>query len=162
MQHKISKSRTDMKSTTILSLSIAALISMACSPEKQPSVADIAGSYEGYTLASCAYFQNSCTSDELVVVTENSDGTASVSFTSASWGEFTISSAQMSENGGIYTLSGNGQATMGMGSNVSTYDCSYSAEIHSPDNARMEFKVAGVMGGLNIEFNTGEAPASEE
>ncbi len=86
-----------MKLKTILAVAVVALSSAACSDdEKQPAVADIAGSYEGYTLAGCAYFQNTCTAGETVVVTENTDGTARVEpFTLDSWGEFTIPGAQM-------------------------------------------------------------------
>ena len=149
-----------MKLKTILAVAVVALSSAACSEnEKQPAVADIAGSYEGYTLAGCAYFQNTCTAGETVVVTENTDGTARVTFTSDSWGEFTIPGAQMSENGGTYTLTGSGQTKMGMGGNVSSYDCTYTAVIHSREKAQMQFKVAGVMGGLTLDFTTGEAPA---
>lgn len=149
-----------MKLKTILAMSVVALCSAACSDEKEyPTVADIAGRYEGYTLAGCAYFQNTCTADETITVTENADGSARVTFTSGSWGEFTIPDAQMSENGGTYTLTGSGQTKMGMGGNVSSYDCTYTAEIDSREKAQMQFKVAGVMGGLTIDFTTGEAPA---
>ena len=129
-----------MKLKTILAMSVVALCSAACSDEKElPTVADIAGRYEGYTLAGCAYFQNTCTADETITVTENADGSARVTFTSGSWGEFTIPDAQMSENGGTYTLTGSGQTKMGMGGNVSSYDCTYTAEIDSREKAQMQF-----------------------
>lgn len=48
---------------------------------------------------------------------------------------------------------------MGMGGNVSSYDCTYTAVIHSREKAQMQFKVTGVMGGLTLDFTTGEAPA---
>ena len=100
-----------MKLKTILAMSVVALCSAACSDEKElPTVADIAGRYEGYTLAGCAYFQNTCTADETITITENADGSARVTFTSGSWGEFTIPDAQMSENGGTYTLTEIGRA----------------------------------------------------
>ena len=141
-------------------MSIVALCSVACSDDENlPTVADIAGNYEGYTLASCAYFQNTCTANEKIVVSENTDGTAMVTFSSPSWGEFTIANAQMSKNGGVYTLTGNGSTHMGMGGNISSYDCSYTAVINSKDNAQMQFSVAGVMGGLTLDFKTGEAPS---
>ena len=61
-----------MKFKTILTMAVVALCSAACSDEKElPSVADIAGNYEGYTLAGCAYFQNTCVTDETVTVTGN-------------------------------------------------------------------------------------------
>ena len=149
-----------MKLKTVLMMSIVALCSVACSDDENlPTVADIAGNYEGYTLASCAYFQNTCTANEKIVVSENSDGTAMVTFSSASWGEFTIANAQMSENGGVFTLTGNGSTQMGMGGNTSSYECSYTAVISSKDNAQMQFSVAAVMGGLTLDFKTGEAPS---
>ncbi|MDO4755563.1 MAG: hypothetical protein Q4A54_04405, partial [Parabacteroides sp.] len=92
----------------------------------------------------------------------NADGSAKVTFISESWGEFTIANAQMSANAGVYTLSGNGQTQMGMGGNISTYDCSYTAVIHSKENAQMQFKVPAVMGGLTLDFATGEAPVTEK
>lgn len=149
-----------MKFKTILTMAVVVLCSAACSDEKElPAVADIAGSYEGYTLAGCAYFQNTCVTDETVTVTGNADGTANVTFTSGSWGEFSIPNAQMSESGGTYTLMGSGQTKMGMGGNVSSYDCTYTAVIESREKAQMRFKVSGVMGGLTIDFTTGEVPA---
>lgn len=149
-----------MKFKTILTMAVVVLCSAACSHEKElPAVADIAGSYEGYTLAGCAYFQNTCVTDETVTVTGNADGTANVTFTSGSWGEFSIPNAQMSESGGTYTLMGSGQTKMGMGGNVSSYDCTYTAVIESREKAQMQFKVSGVMGGLTIDFTTGEVPA---
>lgn len=149
-----------MKFKTILTMAVVVLCSAACSDEKElPAVADIAGSYEGYTLAGCAYFQNTCVTDETVTVTGNADGTANVTFTSGSWGEFSIPNAQMSESRGTYTLMGSGQTKMGMGGNVSSYDCTYTAVIESREKAQMQFKVSGVMGGLTIDFTTGEVPA---
>ena len=149
-----------MKFKTILTMAVVVLCSAACSDEKElPAVADIAGSYEGYTLAGCAYFQNTCVTDETVTVTGNADGTANVTFTSGSWGEFSIPNAQMSESGGTYTLMGSGQTKMGMGGNVSSYDCTYTAVIESREKAQVQFKVSGVMGGLTIDFTTGEVPA---
>lgn len=142
---------------------IVALCTVSCSKDERiPTVVDVAGTYEGYTLATCAYFQNSCTENESIVVSANADGSAKVTFISESWGEFTIANAQMSANAGVYTLSGNGQTQMGMGGNISTYDCSYTAVIHSKENAQMQFKVPAVMGGLTLDFATGEAPVTEE
>lgn len=149
-----------MKLKTILAMSVAALCSAACSDdETMPAAVDIDGIYEGYTLAGCAYFQNTCTADETVTVTKNADGSACVIFTSDSWGEFSIPNAQIIENEGVYTLMGSGQTKMGMGGNVSSYDCTYTAVIRSRENAQMQFEVAGVMGGLTVDFATGEAPA---
>lgn len=149
-----------MKIKSVLMMLSVASIMMACDKEDSGSkTVDFAGSYKGYTLASCNYFQNMISADETVVITENTDGTASVSFTSATWGEFTITDAQASVSGDLCTLSGSGQTQMGMNGNTSTYDCTFTAEIRSQDDARMEFSIPAVMGGMTLTFQTGEAPA---
>ena len=149
-----------MKIKSVLMMLSAAVFMMACDKDENGSkTVDFAGSYNGYTLASCNYFQNMISADETVVITKNTDGTASVSFTSATWGEFTITDAQASVNGDLCTLSGSGQTQMGMNGNTSTYDCTFTAEIRSQDDARMEFRIPAVMGGMTLTFQTGDAPA---
>lgn len=149
-----------MKIKSVLMMLSAAVFMMACDKDENGSkTVDFAGSYNGYTLASCNYFQNMISADETVVITENTDGTASVSFTSATWGEFTITDAQASISGDICSLSGSGQTQMGMNGNTSTYDCTFTAEIRSQDDARMEFSIPAVMGGMTLTFQTGDAPA---
>ena len=140
-------------------LSVAALM-MGCDKDENGSkTVDFAGSYKGYTLASCNYFQNMIAPDETVVITKNTDGSASVSFTSATWGTFTITDAQASISGNVCSLSGNGQTQMGMGGSTSAYECTFTAEIKSQTDARMEFTVPAVMGGMTLTFQTGDAPA---
>ena len=149
-----------MKIKSVLMMLSAAVFMMACDKDENGSkTVDFAGSYNGYTLASCNYFQNMISADETVVITENTDGTASVSFTSATWGEFTITDAQATVNGDLCTLSGSGQTQMGMGGSTSAYDCTFTAEIKSQDDARMEFSIPAVMGGMTLTFQTGDAPA---
>lgn len=140
-------------------LSVAALM-MGCDKDENGSkTVDFAGSYKGYTLASCNYFQNMISPDETVVITKNTDGSASVSFTSATWGTFTITDAQASISGNVCSLSGSGQTQMGMGGSTSAYDCTFTAEIKSQTDARMEFSIPAVMGGMTLTFQTGDAPA---
>lgn len=149
-----------MKIKSVLMMLSAAVFMMACDKDENGSkTVDFAGSYNGYTLASCNYFQNMISADETVVITENTDGTATVSFTSATWGEFTITDAQATVNGDLCTLSGSGQTQMGMNGNTSTYDCTFTAEIRSQTDARMEFSIPAVMGGMTLTFQTGDAPA---
>lgn len=149
-----------MKIKSVLMMLSAAVFMMACDKDENGSkTVDFAGSYNGYTLASCNYFQNMISADETVVITENTDGTASVSFTSATWGEFTITDAQASVSGDICSLSGSGQTQMGMGGSTSAYDCTFTAEIKSQTDARMEFSIPAVMGGMTLTFQTGDAPA---
>ncbi len=149
-----------MKIKSVLMMLSVASIMMACDKEDSGSkTVDFAGSYKGYTLASCNYFQNMISADETVVLTKNTDGTASVSFTSATWGTFTITDAQASVSGDICSLSGSGQTQMGMGGSTSAYDCTFTAEIKSQTDARMEFSIPAVMGGMTLTFQTGDAPA---
>ena len=149
-----------MKIKSVLMMLSAAVFMMACDKDENGSkTVDFAGRYNGYTLASCNYFQNMISADETVVITENTDGTASVSFTSATWGEFTITDAQASVSGDICSLSGSGQTQMGMGGSTSAYDCTFTAEIKSQTDARMEFSIPAVMGGMTLTFQTGDAPA---
>lgn len=150
-----------MKIKSVLMMLSAAVFMMACDKDENGSkTVDFAGSYNGYTLASCNYFQNMISADETVVLTKNTDGTASVSFTSATWGEFTVTDAQASVSGDLCTLSGSGQTQMGMGGSTSAYDCTFTAEIRSQDDARMEFSIPAVMGGMTLTFQTGDAPAN--
>lgn len=149
-----------MKIKSVLMMLSAAVFMMACDKDENGSkTVDFAGSYDGYTLASCNYFQNMISPDETVVITKNTDGSASVSFTSATWGEFTITDAQASVSGDICSLSGSGQTQMGMGGSTSAYDCTFTAEIKSQTDARMEFSIPAVMGGMTLTFQTGDAPA---
>lgn len=149
-----------MKIKSVLMMLSAAVFMMACDKDENGSkTVDFAGSYNGYTLASCNYFQNMISADETVVLTKNTDGTASVSFTSATWGEFTVTDAQASVSGDLCTLSGSGQTQMGMGGSTSPYDCTFTAEIKSQTDARMEFSIPAVMGGMTLTFQTGDAPA---
>lgn len=149
-----------MKIKSVLMMLSAAVFMMACDKDENGSkTVDFAGRYNGYTLASCNYFQNMISADETVVITENTDGTATVSFTSATWGEFTITDAQASVSGDICSLSGSGQTQMGMGGSTSAYDCTFTAEIKSQTDARMEFRIPAVMGGMTLTFQTGDAPA---
>lgn len=151
-----------MKLKTILLVSITAICFACSDDENLPTVADIVGNYSGYTLASCAYFSNTCTANETISVTENNDGTAKVIFESDSWGDFSISNAQMNKNGGVYTLSGSGQTQMGMGESVSNYDFTMTGTINSTkDNYSISFNVPAVMGGLTVTLLPDTAPATE-
>ncbi len=149
-----------MKIRTLMMAAVVALCTTACSDEEEvATVADIAGTYEGYTVANCAYMQDMYAADETVVLSANTDGSATIRFSSDTWGEFSVSNASMNENGGVYTLAGNGQTQMGMNGNVSSYDCTFTATVRSKDDATMHFVVPAVMGGLTIDFVTGDAPA---
>lgn len=148
-----------MKIKSVLFLLAATFGLAACSEKETVStVADIAGNYEGYVLANCAYFKNNCSANETLTVAENADGTAKVTFVSDTWGEITIPNAQMGETDGVRTLSGSGEAKMGHAGSLTSNECTFTAVINSAENAKMRFEVPAVMGGLTIDFATGEAP----
>ncbi|MDE5707644.1 MAG: hypothetical protein K2H69_05740 [Alistipes sp.] len=150
-----------MKLKSLL-LALAAFGSVACSDsengENLPSAADVAGTYAGYALTSCAYFSNTCSAAQTVTVPETADGSAAVAFDS-DMGAFLISDVRIDAGERGRSLSGEGTVQMGMQGNISTYDCTFEGVIASRTEATMRFSVPAVMGGLTVEFRTGEAPA---
>ena len=123
----------------------------------------LAGSYEGWTEASCAYFEGMQATDQTLSLTANADDTFTLAYTSDSWGEFSFESLSVTSANGIYTLSGKGVTMMGMDGNVSEYPCTVTGRIDAnKENVSFTFTVPGVMGGLTITFTQGEAPAANE
>ena len=123
----------------------------------------LAGSYEGWTEASCAYFEGMQATDQTLSLTANADDTFTLAYTSDSWGEFSFESLSVTSANGIYTLSGEGVTMMGMDGNVSEYPCTVTGSINTnKENVSFTFTVPGVMGGLTITFTQGEAPAANE
>lgn len=123
----------------------------------------LAGSYKGWTEASCAYFEGMQATDQTLSLTANADDTFTLAYTSDSWGEFSFESLSVTSANGIYTLSGKGVTMMGMDGNVSEYPCTVTGSIDAnKENVSFTFTVPGVMGGLTITFTQGEAPAANE
>lgn len=153
-----------MKFRTILLLAIAALFSAACSDDADsPAIADIAGTYEGYTVANCAFFQNLYTADESLNISANEDGTFAVAFESASFGTFNVASAAVSRNADDYTITGSGSVAMSMGEAESNYDFTMTGTISSAkDNYNIAFNVPAVMGGLTVTLLSGTVSATEQ
>lgn len=121
----------------------------------------LAGSYKGWTEASCAYFEGMQATDQTLSLT--ADDTFTLAYTSDSWGEFSFESLSVTSANGIYTLSGEGVTMMGMDGNVSEYPCTVTGSINAnKENVSFTFTVPGVMGGLTITFTQGEAPAANE
>ena len=50
--------------------------------ETEVNVNDMAGTYAGYTLASCSYFQDMLAEDQTITVTAGTDGTVSLGYVS--------------------------------------------------------------------------------
>lgn len=123
----------------------------------------LAGSYKGWTEASCAYFEGMQATDQTLSLTANADDTFTLAYTSDSWGEFSFESLSVTSANGIYTLSGEGVTMMGMDGNISEYPCTVTGSIDAnKENISFTFTVPGVMGGLTITFTQGEAPAANE
>lgn len=157
-----------MKVRNLLFGAIVAMLPMAiasCDKEKEettPStsvdVTKVVGTYEGYSLASSAYFQNNFTADESVTIAKSGDKTVDITFASATWGTTTISGATVSANGSRYTVSGSGSCLMaGMGGQERSYDCTLTADIASTADATVTVSLPAVMGGTNVVFKTGKA-----
>ena len=123
----------------------------------------LAGSYEGWTEASCAYFEGMQATDQTLSLTANADDTFTLAYTSDSWGEFSFENLSVTSANGIYTLSGEGVTMMGMNGNIREYPCTVTGRIDAnKENISFTFTVPGVMGGLTITFTQGEAPAANE
>lgn len=154
-----------MKKITILSLLAIVMTFASCSSDDEPRnpAAEIAGTYRGYTEAGCAYFTGDMTDNETIVVTTNTDNTCKVVYNSETWGEFVVEKAAVVYSNDKYTISGNGTTEMGMGGNLKEYACTIEGEIDSEKkNPTFTFNVPTVMGGLKIEFKSGEMPAADK
>lgn len=125
----------------------------------------VPGSYNGYTAASCQYFpQDMLADNQTVTIASEANGTYKVNFTSDTWGEFTVSGvkATTDDGGKMFTLSGEGTCQMGMNGNIKEYACAFAGTIDAAKEApEFTFTVPSVMGGLTIEFKTGDMPAAE-
>lgn len=157
-----------MKVRTLLFGAIVAMLPMAiasCDKEKEettPStsvdVTKVVGTYEGYTLASSAYFQNNFTADESVTIAKSGDKTVDITFASGTWGTTTVTNATVSASGSRYSVSGTGTCLMaGMGGQERSYDCTLTADIASTADATVTVSLPAVMGGTNVVFKTGKA-----
>lgn len=145
---------------------VAALMFVACEKEEGTTVSaskEVAGSYTGYSLAKFQYSpQPMVTDGETVVLQETADGTVSVSYTSSKWGEFSVPAAKASGSDGIYVVMGEGTVVMGMSEDSKKeYQCSLNGTVNKTDGkSGFVFSVLAVMGGLNIEFYTGDMPSA--
>lgn len=144
-----------------MALTVIALCGISCDSNDGPSPSEsVVGTYEGYTLSSCAYFSDTCAGDEKIVITGNADGTVDLAFESSTWGRFSIEKATVTETKGGYAIAGSGHTEMGM-QTVNSYDCTVAGTIRSTSEATLTFDVPSVMGGLKVVFTTGEAPAEQ-
>jgi hypothetical protein len=122
---------------------------------------EVAAKYEGYTNASCAYFSDQVTDDQTLTITTKTVETVDVTYTSDTWGSFTVNDATVVSNGTSYQITGAGTTLMGhAGSEPKEYACTLSGTIIN-GKAELTFTCPSVMGGLNIVFKSGSAPTTE-
>ena len=124
-----------------------------------PEVAAVDGTYTGGTYANSNYFQHyQPTKDEKVTIKANDDLDAvALSYTSATWGEFTFENMTVSKNeDGSYTLTGEGKTLMpSMRGGTSEYDATFEGTV-TGKTLVATFAVPGVMGGTTIYFNAAD------
>ncbi|NDV78965.1 calycin-like domain-containing protein [Dysgonomonas sp. 511] len=124
---------------------------------------DVAGTYKGYTVADFQYTSIPMTTpDQSISITANEDGTSNIFYESDTWGKFTILNATVSLKNNVYTISGSGKTVMAMGSaDPKEYDCSIEGTI-SKDKQTVSFffDIPVPMGGIEITFTQGDAPAN--
>lgn len=139
------------------------VMATSCGDDKDAPVniaAEVSGTYTGYTLASCSYFQGDLSVGQKVIVTESGNtGKVNISYTSESWGAVSVRDAIVAEEGTGYLVNGQGVWAMGMNGNTKQYDCVVTGRV-TPSATMFIFSCPSVMGGLRVEFNEGEVPLS--
>lgn len=156
-----------MKLKNFLGMMVIALCVVACSDDADKGqnvipAQEVAGTYNGYTKAVAQYFPNGQYAlSQSLKVEANTDETVNVSYTSNSFGTFSIKNAVVKVENSAYTITGTGTTVMGMDeASKKEYECTFSATVDGAKaNPSFKFKVAAVMGGLEIEFIQGDAPA---
>ncbi len=132
------------------------------SKNETPAIVDVtenvAGTFEGYTLADSDYFSDYLTEQETLTITRKDVNVVDVKLESNSWGTIEITGAAVSGSSAPYTISGSGKCAMSMGPQVSEYDCNLSATIYGTDSDVATFNIPAVMGGTRVMFHKGNAP----
>lgn len=129
-----------------------------------PASVLLPGTYKGWTQASFQYAPTPMkTADQEVVITAAEGDKFTVKYTSSTWGEFTIENvaAVYVPDDKKFDLTGEGTSLMGMDpSNIKSYVCNFTGSVDvDKENPSFVFVLPAVMGGLKIEFFSGEMPA---
>lgn len=123
----------------------------------------IAGIYEGWTSASATYFQGMLNKGDHAVITENSDGTVNLTYTSQTWGTSVFTNVAVNEDGEKYSLAETGGtiALAGHGG-VNNYDAVLqSGTVMKQTGAcTIVVKAPSVMYGTTMTFSTENMPVS--
>lgn len=139
----------------------------ACSNDDDDSTQDfssLSGNYKGWTSGAFKYSPTPmATPDETVALSVSTDGKATVTYNSNTWGKTTVSDASVVLEGDSYILSGSGKSIMGMaGSAEKEYDCTFTGTVSKDKKtASFVFTLPSVMGGTTITFALGDAPAEK-
>lgn len=153
-----------MKIKNLLAVLLVACACAACSDDKNEDAhlnQAVAGKYEGYTKAVAQYFPNGqYAADQTITITANEDETFNLSYTSDSFGTFTVNNATVKTENGKYLLEGKGSTLMGMsGKEPTEYQCTLTAEIDAAkEEPSFVFTIPAVMGGMTITFAKGDVP----
>jgi len=123
-----------------------------------------AGTYAGWVKGDCKYFSDYLGDDWAgsATLTANTDGTATLAFTSGTWGNLTLTSVTVAQSGSSYAIAGSGKYTMaGMSGSSSEYDCTLSGTISSDKQTfNIQIAVPSVMGGLTLTLQNGQPTAA--
>ena len=123
----------------------------------------VVGSYTGWTSATFVYSSSAIvTEDETVEVEYDTDaGAYTITYTSDTWGTWTIDDVTVEATDDGYSFTGSGVAEMSSHSGgTSSYDCTLDEAYISSDGETASFTLtaASVMGGTTIVFTLGDAP----
>lgn len=154
-----------MRKLLLFSFICTLLIISSCSDDNSPvnNADKVAGSYAGYAIAACQYFDEEVSENQTVIITVTPEtNKVNVSYISDSWGTFTIENVNVVESSGKYFLSGDGKTEMGMDGNIKEYKCVFTGSINSSkESPEFTFTMPAVMGGLTITFHQGEYISAE-
>lgn len=122
----------------------------------------VVGEYTVYTEVMFAYVSTPMTyTKETVSITDNENGTVTVSYTSDTWGTWGGDSVLVAANAdGSYSLSGDGIASMSAHGSVGEYEITISGTVADGQLTELVF-TAEVMGTTTITLVEGDAPAFE-
>ena len=146
----------------IVAMGSLALSLGSCKDEKSASE-QIAGTYDGHTVATFAYSPKPVVTDgETVTITSLGDGKASLSLTSKTWGPAVVGDVTITSDGQRATLAGEGTIDIPSMGGKGKYDVILSGTVAlDRSNADLLLKVPAVMGGVDIAFHTGAAPTEQ-
>ena len=128
----------------LLVAAVAAFATVSCNKENGVNPSEsVAGTYTGYSMAEFQYSPEPMVSEnQTLTITSTGEETVSVSYKSDTWGTFTVTGAQVTGNGGVFSISGAFTGTVD--SDMTDYS--------------FVFDVPAVMGGLKITFLPTETP----